>query len=952
MIRITTLIILTAFIAPFAKAQNTSVTLTGFTVDKEDNVPLPGVNVVVTSLQDTTKQYGTVSNEAGYFRFNLPDSARYRIRLSFIGFAPVVVERSLPPGRTMLGRIALQKQAIGMDQVVVEGVQQRVIQQGDTTVYNADAFKVNPDANAEDLIAKMPGIVVDEGTVQAQGENVQRVLVDGREFFGNDPRTALQTLPAEIIEKIEVFDRMSDQAQFTGFDDGNSEKTINIVTRPGMSNGQFGKLHGGYGSETRYSTGGNINLFNDEQRISIIGLSNNVNQQNFSTEDLLGVVGNVRNRGGGFGGAGGRGGGGFRQAGGMGRMMGMMRGITPLQSDPGAFLVGDQGGINQTNSFGINYSDSWGDNIQLTSSYFFNASTNDSDVLLEREYYLDGTTSQLYDESDQSQSDNFNHRATMRLRYIINESNTLIFTPRISFQHNESLSRIFGLNTLMDGAVLSATTNDYAADNNGYTASSNLLYQHRFPRRGRTLSTNVTIGLNGRDGTTSLFSSNEFFDAVDSLLVLDQEATNKQAGTTLGTSIGYTEPIGEQGIVMLHYSPSVSWSDADKLTNNFNAVSEQYDLLDTSLSNVFESTTMRHRIGLNVMRRNAQGVLSFGFDVQNERLTGDQTFPQTVEVEKTFQSILPRAMYMLRLSRTNNLRLFYRTNTSTPSISQLQNVIDNSNPLQLSSGNPDLKQSYTHMLIARYNKTEAETGRVFMGFASISQTQNHIGSSSIIALSDTTLAPGLILAQGSQFTQPINVDGYWNGRTFFTLGVPSGLLRSNVNINAGYSLSRAPGTINGVENTAVSHTLTGGVVIGSNISERVDFTVSYNGNVVDVQNSAYAELNSNYMYHKGSVKLNLLAGKSWVLDSQVNLIQYAGLGESFDQNNVVWNAGIGYKFLRGNGGQISLRVIDLLNQNNSITRTVNEFYVEDNASNVLGRYILLNFTYKLKHFVL
>ena len=343
------------------------------------------------------------------------------------------------------------------------------------------------------------------------------------------------------------------------------------------------------------------------------------------------------------------------------------------------------------------------------------------------------------------------------------------------------------------------------------------------------------------------------------------------------------------GMIMINYSPSLSWSDADQRTNALDPVSDEYNVLQTSLSNVFESTTVRQRAGINYMKRNPTGMLSFGFDVQTEELTGDQTFPQTFGVERTFQSILPRAMYMLRISRTNNLRLFYRTSTNTPSISQLQNVIDNSNPLQLSSGNPDLKQSYTHMLIARYNRTAAETGRMFIGFASVSQTQNHIGSSSLIALADTLIAPGIVLAQGSQFSQPINVDGYWNARSFFTVGLPSEFIKSNININAGYSFSRSPGTVNSVQNTAMSHSLTGGVVIGSNISERVDFTISYTGNLVDVQNSAFPELDSKYMYHRGSGKINLSLGRSWVLDTQLNLLQYTGLGESFDSNNIVWN---------------------------------------------------------------
>ena len=540
----------------------------------------------------------------------------------------------------------------------------------------------------------------------------------------------------------------------------------------------------------------------------------------------------------------------------------------------------------------------------------------------------------------------------MRMRYTIDESNTLIFVPRLSFQSNEAISNVYGINTLLDNSALSATTNEYSSDNHGYNAAGNLLFQHRFDKPRRTLSANLSLSLNDKEGESLLLSNNQFFDENTTLEELDQHTRSEQLIRSLGTSIAYTEPIGNMGMVMFNYSPTLSWSDADQRTNSFDENSGIYDVLESNLSNVFESTTMRHRAGVNYMKRSPLGMLSFGVDVQTEQLSGDQTFPQTFNVERTFESILPRAMFMMRFSPTHNLRLFYRTSTSTPSISQLQNVIDNSNPLQLSTGNPELKQSYSHMLIARYNRTQAETGRIFMGFASISQTQNYIGTSSLIALSDTTIASGVELAQGSQFSQPINVDGYWNARTFITVGMPSESLKSNVNINAGYTFSRSPGTVNGEENTAHSHTLTGGVVLGSNISERLDFTLSYTGNVVDVQNSTFTELNSNYVYHRGSAKLNVSLGQALVLDSQVSMIQYTGLGEAFDSNNLVWNAGIGYRLLKGNGGLISLRVIDMLNQNNSISRTVNEFYVEDNASNVLGRYILLNFTYKLRHFTL
>lgn len=932
----------------FAQQPDAVYTVKGLVWDSEADAPLPGVNVAMSAVIDSTRQFGQISDAEGQFRIKIARRGAYRIRFSFVGYEPHEQRIVVLSPELDLGKIVLEPTRLVMDQIVVEDVQERVMIKGDTTEFNAAAFKVNPDANAEDLIAKMPGVVVEDGSVQAQGEEVQRVLVDGREFFGNDPTAALRNMPAEVIDKIQVFDRLSDQSQFTGFDDGNNEKTINIITRPGMNNGQFGKVYGGYGSETRYNAGGNINIFNEEQRISVIGLSNNINQQNFATEDLLGVVGNTRQRGGGFGGlrGGGRAGGGGGRPGGGGFRGGGGRG---LQSNPSNFLVGNQGGINQTNAIGLNFSDTWGDNLRITSSYFFNAADNQSDVVLDRAYFLTDLDTQHYDETNASESNNYNHRFTSRLQYTIDASNSLIFTPSISFQKNDASSRLFGLNTLSDGALLSSTTNDYISYNSGYTSSANLLYRHRFAKQGRTISASIRLGLNDRSGDSELYAANDFFDAVDSLLIIDQRTINAQQGITWSSNLAYTEPVG-QGQLMLNYSPSLSTSEADQTTNAFDEAANTYSLLDPVLSNVFDSQTIRQRAGVNYMRRNQQGMLSFGFDLQDVQLTGDQTFPTTFGVARSFQSILPRAMLQFRFSQTDNLRVFYRTSTATPSISQLQSVINNTNPLQLTSGNPDLEQSYTQSLIARFNKTNPQTGRVFMGFASISQSNNHIASESIIALADTVLAPGVVLAQGSQFSRPVNQDGYWNARSFFTLGTPSELLRSNINFNAGYTFSRTPGLINNEENIADVNSLTAGLVLGSNISENVDFSLSYALGLNTSTNTAYPELDANYLSHRGSVKVNLLFGQSWVVDTNLNLLQYSGLGESFDQNNLVWNAGVGYKFLKGNGGEVKLLVADILNQNNSITRTINEFYVEDNASNVLGRYLLLNFTYKLRHF--
>ncbi|MEM6644714.1 MAG: TonB-dependent receptor [Bacteroidota bacterium] len=922
--------------------------LIGRVIDASAETPLPGVNVIAVNQADSTQRYGNVTNARGVFRVDIPNPGTYTVRISFVGYLTQEQTHTVAEAPVRVGQILLEEDVVAMDELRVEAVQDRVIIRGDTTEYNAEAYKVNPDATAEDLIAKMPGVVIENGEVQAEGEQVQRVLVDGREFFGTDPSAALRNLPAETIDRIQVFDRMSDQAQFTGFDDGNTEKTINIVTQSGRSNGQFGKLYGGYGSEERYITGGNVNLFDDDRRISIIGLSNNVNQQNFAMQDILGVVGQTGR--GGFGGGAGirRGGGGNR--GGGGRPQGGFGRDRGRTGDPGNFLIGGQNGVNTTTSVGLNYTDNWGSNTEVSGSYFFNLTKNTTIENLDREYLLTGDAVQLYNESNNAESDNYNHRFNMRLEHTLGERDELVFTPRVSFQNNNATSILAGSNLLGGTQLLSTTDNDFLSDNAGYTATSSLLWRHRFAKQGRTVSTNLTLGLNDRDGDSDLYAA-ILYDDDDALdQITDQQTINTQRGLTLSGSLNYTEPIGERGQLQLNYRPSISNSDADRTTNLLDERTGIYSILDPVLSSQFDSETLQNRGGISYRMNRGTLSWSVGVDAQQTDLTGDQVFPFAFDVNRSFFDVLPEASFTIRQSRTSNLRINYRTSTNTPSIAQLQPVIDNTNPLQLTSGNPDLSQSYSHSLFARYRRTDRAKGRVFFGLIALTQTQDYIGSESTIALQDQPLDQGLTLQQGAQYTRPVNMDGYWSARSFAVFGSPLDVIKSNLNVNGGYTYARTPGLINSVENISDVHTIRTGLSIGSNISERVDFSLRYNLNLSRVSNSVFPELDADYAQHQPSAQVTILPGGNWLLESSFSALAFSGLGDDFDQTSLLWSAGFGYKFLQANSGEIKLVVSDILNQATNITRTVNELYIEDNLSNVLGRYLLLNFTYTLRNY--
>jgi hypothetical protein len=806
--------------------------------------------------------------------------------------------------------------------------------------YNAGAFKTNPDATAEDLVTKMPGITVEQGTVKAHGEDVKKVLVDGQEYFGDDPSLALRNMPAEIIDKIQVFDKLNDQSQFTGFNDGNTDKTMNIVTRQGMNNGQFGKIFAGYGTNNRYQVGGNLNLFSKQRRITIVGLSNNVNQQNFSSQDFLGVAG-MSGRHGGFGGFGGRGG----QRGGGNNFGGGPPGV-----DMNNFMTGKQSGINTTSSFGVNYTDTWGEKVRINASYFFNQSMNETNSILDRQYFITDTTSQFYHETNNATGNNYNHRLNIRLQYDIDSSNSFIFTPRLSFQKNHSTSLLNGTNTLINEVMINNTSSDYDATYSGYDLSGSLLYRHKFSKTGRTVSLNIGSAYNEKSGSSDLLTLSRFNVGFDSIRTNDQRTPTTANGYMVSGNLAYTEPLGDNSLLQFNYSPSYSKNYSNKEAYLFDLISGSYAIPDTSLSNRYSTYNTIQRGGISFRLRGVKYNFVAGVNYQNTLLTGDQTFPSPFRLQKTFNNVLPSAMMQYKFSSSSNLRIFYRTFTNTPSISQLQNVVDNTNPLILLTGNPDLKQEYSHSLVARYGRTDPDRTKPFFIFLSGTSTQNYIGNSTLFAQKDTVLQHGIILNAGSQLTRPINLKGYWNIRSFFMYGFLVNSVKSNLNLNGGITYSHTPGMINGNVNYSNTFDLNGGLVVSSNISENVDFTVSYSTDYNLVKNSIQPASDNNYLYQVATGKINLLPWKGLVISSDISYTFYTGFTSALNKDYLLWNAGVGYKFFKNNAAELRLYAFDLLSRNSSISRTVTDSYIENNQTEVLNHYVMLIFTYNLRNF--
>lgn len=938
--KLSLLILLLSFTVIGAYAQTSE--LSGTVHDGKSDESVPNASILLINMRDSTQRKGVSADIFGGFKFTNIKTGNYRLRITSIGYANL--ETRVIVGNTAkdLGILKMNENSNQLGEVIVREKQVRVEQKGDTIQYNADAFKTNPDATVEDLVKKMPGVTIENGVVKAQGEEVKKVTVDGQDFFGDDASLALKNLPAEIVDKIQVFDRLSDQAQFTGFDDGNSVKTINITTRQNKSNGQFGKVYAGYGDDQRFQSGVSMNFFKKDQRLTLIGLSNNINIQNFSNQDILGVLGSTG--GGGFGG-GGQGGGGNRGGGGGAPRGGGGQGGGG--GDASNFMVGQQPGIAKTTSIGLNYSDNFGKKVKISTSYFFNAANNGNLSITHRDYL--GTIPQMYDDTIATQNKNFNHRASVRLEYTIDKKNSIIFTPKISWQNNNALSTQASQTYLTSNPINTNRTNSNS-ENKGFTLSGDILFRHRFEKNGRTLSLILSDNTNNKNGLSSQYSVSRYFSPKDTIQTIDQQTYSLTNSNRLSAGITYTEPISKTGQIQFDHNLSYTLSTSDREVNAFDEKLNTYSILKESLSSVFDNTYLTNKTGLSYRLRGKQGFFTVGGAYQNAQLASDQTYPLAQNVKYSFNSILPNMMFNYRFQNKSNLRIFYRTNTNAPSVNQLQGVINNSNPTQLSTGNPDLKQDYSHSLSFRYGATNAKTAQNMMVYLNLGVSNNAIVQSTFIADKDYKLTDDIILFRGSQLTKPVNLDGQLNLRTFMSYGLPISKLKSNLNFSAGVNYTKTPNLINNIKSFTNSYSVNSGAVLSSNVSEKIDFTLSYSPTYSIVRNTAQASLNNSYIFQNASVKVNWLFGKGFLIQSEVLNQNYSGLGTGFNQNFTLWNAGIGYKFLKKQAGELRLNVFDLLKQNNSIARNVSTAYIEDARNQVLTRYFMLTFTYNLKNF--
>lgn len=943
---------LLTFCTAAAFAQRGSVTATVVNADTGESVA--GAVLIVSPVKTPEKQQGFTSAFKGAVSMPSLAYGEYKLSVSFIGYNNLDTTFRVSAPKLNLGVLKL-KPGVQIETVVKEAKALRTSQKGDTVSYNAGAFKVVADADVEGLLKKMPGITVTDGTVEAQGETVKKIFVDGKEFFGEDVTTAIKSLPAEAVDRVEVYNKLSDAAEFSGMDDGEGYKALNIVTRPGMRQGQFGKLYAGFGydadTETedkfKYIAGGNANIFSGDSRISLIGLFNNVNQQNFSFEDILGVSGS--------------GGGGRR-------------------GSVGQYMMRPQSGVATVNAIGINYSDSWGKRDQVTfqGSYFFNNTNTENRSTVEKWYEapmrLDTLMTNGY-----SDTKGYNHRFNARLEWKISENQNLMIRPRFSYQSNDPWSRTTGWQfgaPADGGSGYSRTDNFSDALRHGYNVGTSAVYRAKLGKNGRTITLDGSFSYS--DNTNN---SNSWSNVLGTLP--DRPAIDPVTGVwnpenytelrylrnlapsssySLRGSLTYTEPVAKYAQVSFQYRVSYNSQERDKRSY---ITGDDFSIAgltpDRSLSNSYESGYLTQSVGPGFRFSKERNTFIANVYYQRSALDGQIVRDDAEKIKHAYNNVTYFMMGQLNINRENSLRLFVSSYTDSPSITDLQSVYDVSDAQNITHGNPNLKPTYSHRVNFHYTNSNVEKGRTFMWMFSMNTTLDYTASHLV-------QRPGEIVIDGESYSPNFystttNLDGYWQLRTHLSYGLPIGFLKSNFNVMAGVIYTKTPSMLGGTVDSATGM-ITGGerndtknmgydfrAVLGSNISENVDFTLSWNGTYNEATNSLNSDNSKNrYFNHTAQGNLKVVFPLGFTFTASAAYSQYIGFTNDYSEDYLLCNAWLGKKVFRNKRGEVMIGVNDLLNQNRAFSRTTGSGYTQNSTNSVIGRYYMVQFTYNLRRF--
>ena len=898
---------------------------------------LPAASIALMQAQDSVLSSFAITDNEGRFEIKNIPAGNYLLQITYIGYdtewKPInIVENS---GKNNVGRIILTPASEILDEVEITAEHVPMSMRNDTLVYNADAFKTQPGSVVEDLLKKLPGVEVErDGSIKAHGERVQNVLVDGKEFFGNDLKIATKNLPADAVDKVAVYDKKSDMAEFTGIEDGRDEKTINLELKDGKKNGYFGNASAGGGAmETqdgdlaydRYEGKFNINRFSGKSQLSAIGMLNNTNQQGFSFDEYIRFMGGLSSFMSGGGGSG----------------AGRMR----LSFDPMSMGIPMEGGgldqgFTTTSAAGLNFNHDFNKKTELNASYFYSDIENDLDRLATKENLLEDNIFTSED-TERRISRNRNHRLNATLKHEIDSFQNIILRANAGFNEagigSIGTAKTFGT----DSFLQNESTRDYTANSDNFNISSSLTYRRRFRQKGRAFAATVSYGMEEEDRKGFLVSNNIFHETNGNSIEekTDQKQLFNDDAKSYGVRLNFTEPVGKitnkKGQYLSFNASRSNFNNKTKKDFFDNDITGE--ILNTELSNKYNREYNYDRGGINLMINRKKYNLTFGGDLQHSKLQGN-LLNEEQPIEINFTRFLPSMFLDYEFGTAKNFSIEYLTSLREPSLEQLQPLVDNSDPINIYSGNPDLKPEYMHLLEGRFMFFDQFSFTSLFTNLSASYTKDRITNSSSI---DSLFR---------QFIQPVNVAHDFNLNGGFQFSTPIRPIKTNIKLSYSSNWNKGILFVNNIENDVQRQRHSIRLSLDNRKKEVVDFTIGGRISFNKTDYSISENLNQSYIDQKFYSDLIITPTDKWELSSSIDYTIFSA--ETFGERREVpiWKASLTRFIFKNKRGRLSLSAFDILNKNIGINRNSQLNYVQEERVLSLGRHIMLNFAYSIAGF--
>lgn len=907
-------------------------TISGKVTDSADQGPLPGCTVKLLASRDSSFVAGTVTSDNGAFSLKDISRGKYILSISYIGYQKqyktVRISDSEPD--VQVGNIALSENSIMLKELVVKGARTEMKMKEDTIEYDADSYKSQPNAVVEDLLKRLPGVEVSsDGTIKSQGKTISKILIDGKEFFSDDPKVASKTIPATMVDKLQVVDRKSELARLTGVDDGEDETVINLTVKKGMKKGWTGTISAGYGTDKRYQGSAVINHFSGDDQLSIVAGANNINDMPFT-----------------------HGGSNFKQFGGA-------------------------DGINTSKYLGVNLNVGNEDKLRLSGDIMYSHNKSESISRIDRQYLFTDSTS-YYKSSSQSIDKGHNIRADLRLKWEIDSANMLEFRPNFKYNTNDSeqtqltSTRAGDLNqTLVNNDSTYRTSNGH----NIYF-SGRLIYSHKFlSHPGRSLSAQLQYTINKTKENQRSFNRTVYTDSID---IVEQIINNHTWSNNAMARLTWTEPIGESSrgnFLEMAYYFDYKWQNNDKDVwdvngNNGNSIATEatkYAILEdlsqvwgqqvmydtaladrllqesetynTTQSNSFRNKLFTQRLQLGYKRVVKAYNLNVGIRlIPTMRKSDNLSNPEKTIRTQWLWYAAPYMRFRYKFTKNRTIQIDYKAKVGYPSMSQLQPVVDESNPQRLVQGNPDLKATFYHYLKLRFQSFDPEKQFNIMAMLDATLSQNNI------------IQRTQYMSDGKQLTTYENANGTFDIMAFNMLGCPLRNKHFSFVNNAYLHFSNSKGYINDTFNTnrQLVFALSPGLTYRNDwleIQLRPTYVLTHTSNTV--KNSSYTPIVHTYG-GTGNVLFSMPFGLA--IASDITFSGTAGYSDGYDTKQWIWNASISYSFLRDKCLTLQAKGYDLLKQRKSIYRTTTANYIQDKEMNNLSRYFMFSVTYKFNSF--